>query len=162
MKLWLARHGSAGDHSTDPAKERERPLLADGRKVVEAMAAEMKRQGEVPRVIYCSEYTRAVQTADIFGKAFRCNVDIIDELGPHAAVKALLARIADEDEDIARAMIVGHTDNLSPLYRDITGDDDAEDFVKAEVRRVKLDRESLEAEEKWRLMPSDLGLRDVE
>jgi phosphohistidine phosphatase SixA len=154
------RHGDAGATSTDPLKERERGLTAEGRKIVEAIAREMRRQGEIPKQIFASEYTRTTETADVIGKILKIPVDLIDEIAPHAPIRALVERIA-QDENIRAPMLVAHSDNLEPLFENLTGEDE-DGFVKAEVRRLKIDRDSLEGNYKWRLLPSDLGLRDME
>jgi len=159
VKLWLARHGQAGPYSVDPVKERDRGLTPQGRAVVVAIAKEMRSAGELPNQIYASEYARARETADAIGTILKIPVDVIDELAPHAPVYSMVKRFAGDD-NISRAMLVGHSDNFNALYAQLTGDDDADDFVKAEVRRLKLDRDTLEAKLKWQLRPSDLGLRD--
>jgi phosphohistidine phosphatase SixA len=160
VKLWLTRHSDAGAYSTDPVKERDRGLTKVGVGMATAIAKEMRTIGELPKQIYASEYARARETADIIGSILKVPVDIIDELAPHAPVLSMVKRFAG-DENISAAMLVGHSDNFNLLYVELTGDDDLDDFAKAEVRRLKIDRDTLEAKLKWQLRPSDLGMRDL-
>jgi phosphohistidine phosphatase SixA len=157
VKVWLARHGEAGDYLKDPKAERERPLTPEGRKIVAAIARAMKDAGEEPRTILTSEYARAYETADIIGKAFGCPVDIVSSVAPHMPLAHALEVLAEEDEQ-RRVMIVAHSDNINPWVERVTGDED--DFAKGEVRRYRVDRADGSAKERWRCCPSDVGFKD--
>jgi phosphohistidine phosphatase SixA len=157
MKVWVMRHGPAGDTDEDPVKERERGLLPEGKKLVTAIAREMLDQGEEPRTIISSDYARTIETADTVGKMLGVTVDTSNNLEPHMPLSHLLGILADEDEQ-TRIMIVSHSDNIDPWIEKITGDEDP--YAKGEIRRFRLDRSDGSAKERWRLCPSDVGFKD--
>jgi phosphohistidine phosphatase SixA len=155
LKLWLARHSEAGGPDRDPVEERERELTEEGEAIAEDVARGMKKAGEIPEVIFASNYRRASQTGDIFGKILGCDVDLIDECNPHMPLCEFIQTIL-ADENSKRVMIVGHSDNMIPALEEL-GVDETDDFAKGEVRRYKIDRDSGKSKERWRLRPSDVG-----
>lgn len=172
MKLWIARHGSAGPHVADPAQERDRDLTDDGRDAVEAVASELAKQPVQPRIILASNYARVAQTADAFGGTLGVQVDLVDELNPHMPMDRFLSMLLDSDET-KRVMIVAHVDNTSPTMNALDGDmgdcardgDDVSDgpwppLVKGEVRYVGIDRGTGAWQCRWRCTPSDVGFDD--
>jgi phosphohistidine phosphatase SixA len=159
LKLWIGRHGFAGDYSTDPKKERERPLKPEGIEMVRAVAQAMADAGEEPYVIFASPHARAQQTADIYGKKFGIPVEVIDDLSPNRPLEDRILELMSHKEQ-KRVMIVGHVDNTSPAFDNFGGDQDWEPLVMAEVRRVKIDRKTGDWSIKWGVKPSDLGLKD--
>lgn len=160
MKLWIMRHGDAGEVSDDPEKERERPLTEEGEKTIEAIAKGMADADEVPNVIFASCFTRTQQTGDIVGKALEVPVDLLDELAPHLPLARWLMGLI-QSEDLKRVMIVGHHDNLEPCFEELSdGQTPFEELAKGEVRRFDVDRDTGEWQEEWRLKPSDVGFED--
>lgn len=156
MKLWMMRHGYAGQTNPDPKAERGRPLVPVGRQQVKAIALEMQRQKELPAVIYSSAFQRAVDTADIIGATLSTSVMILDGLGPNMTLTWLIRRLTRDDR-FKRVMLVGHHDNFEPAIEDLGGGKASDLFVTAEVRRFRLDRDTTTLEERWRLLPSDVG-----
>lgn len=156
MKLWVMRHGEAGPSMTEPAEERQRGLTDPGRECVRAIAREMLRQDEVPHIILSSEYSRALETADIVGEMLGVMVNPLDELGPFIPVSQTMRMLAESGAK--RLMIVGHHDNLDPWIEAATGKEDP--LAKGEVRRYKIDRDSGKAVLKWSLLPSEVGSVD--
>jgi len=161
MKLWIARHCYAGDSSDDPKVEMTRPLVHEGVKMAKAIASAMLAMGEVPKSIFCSNYTRAMQTAQIYGKVLGAGVSMVSALAPLQPLTSVLADFVQTTgrERMKRVMLVGHVDNTTPTMRDLD-DGEWEDLVMGEVRRVEMSRDDLSWELRWTLKPSDLGLVD--
>lgn len=152
------RHGYAGDPLADPKAERDRPLRAEGRAAALAIAKAMDACGEYPCSVFSSPYTRTTQTADIVAKYFGLPNDPLGDLAPVRPLVPSIEELVSYGK-LKRILLVGHVDNTTPAMRSL-GDDDWKDLVMAEVRRVKIDRDSLEWCLKWQLKPSDIGLKD--
>lgn len=161
MKLYIARHCWAGPSSKDPKRERDRPLLPQGKSIAAKMADALEELGEVPNVIFTSPFERAIQTADIYGKCFGVAVNIIGDLAPDRPLENFLADLLDHDH-LTRIMLVGHVDNTTPLFKSSPSKDKWKPLVRGEVRRLKIDRDSLEWKLKFGIKPSDIGLSDHE
>lgn len=159
MKLWIGRHAFAGRYSTDPKTERERPLQAEGIKIAKAIGDAMVAADEVPSVIFASPFTRATQTADIYGKAFGAGVSVMDDLSPDRPLEDRILELMAHGQ-VKRLMIVGHVDNLPDAMNNLGGDVNFDDLVMAEVRRVRIDRKDGGWKLRWGLKPSDLGMTD--
>jgi phosphohistidine phosphatase SixA len=155
MKLWLARHADAGAYSSDPARERERPLTSLGVKQASAVARRMRVDGERPRVILASPLARAMETADIFGRVLGVRVEPWDDLTPNRELIPAVLELATSGA--RRVMLVGHQDNLDPLTEDRSGEG-PKLFERAEVRRYALDRGSLAMRRRYTMTPAALGL----
>lgn len=165
MKIYFMRHGDAGAPSLDPADERNRPLTDAGVAEVKAIAEELRLRGEDPRVIFCSDLTRATQTADIVAGTLGTTKGayLLDDLGPFYPIGPIVQRLL-EDPDSKRVMIVGHHDNMEPFFlrwflKSLTMD-------TAEIVKVEIDRDPYGCYPSyddscricWRLCPKDLGL----
>lgn len=161
MKLWIGRHAYAGNPSKDPQTERERPLTTEGKATAKAIAMAMRTAGESPKVIFCSPFTRTVMTADIYGAILGIQVNIIGELSPMRPMEDGILGLINKDR-IKRIMLVCHVDNTGPAMRNFDDSDKWPDLVMAEVRRVDMDRKDGSWSLKWRLRPSDLGLKDYD
>lgn len=165
MRLHIGRHCYAGDPLTDPKAERERPLTPEGVKMAKAIAAAMLDAGEIPNVIFCSPFIRAQQTADIYGRVLGVtNVLNLGDLAPWRPLTPTLASLIGVRgaERMRRVMCVGHVDNTTPTMQDLATDEKWKPLVMGEVRRVEIDRDSLEWSLQWRICPSDLGLQDYD
>lgn len=159
MKLWVARHGYAGDFIPyDTKAERNRPLRPEGRKMVQAIAAAMADADECPKVIFASPFERTKQTADIIGSFLMVQVNIVDDLAPNRPLEERLLEFMGHKEQ-KRIMIVGHVDNTTPAFNNL-GSGKWEPLVMGEVRRLKIDRKTGDWKLKWGVKPSDLGLED--
>lgn len=161
MKLYVMRHGYAGDPSDDPKKERDRPLLAEGRTMALTMAEALGDLGEVPKVIFSSPFARAIQTADIVGKTLGVQVNVIGDLAPVRPLEGTISDLISSDS-LKRVMIVGHKDNTTPAMNTLGGDVKWDDLVMAEVRRVEINRDTCEWKWKFRIRPSKFGLKDYD
>lgn len=152
MRLYVARHGDAGAFSADPAVERARSLTQAGREGVERVALWIAGEREHPRLIVCSPFARAQQTADILGRVLGAPVSTEDELQPDRDLGWWVGSVL-ANEDLKRVMLVGHTDNLSPLLVHLRVDR-VDPLVKGEARRLKVDRGGdVGAVERWRAAP---------
>ena len=161
MKLYVGRHAYAGDPSPDPKTERERPLTAEGKATALAVARSMGDLGEVPKVIFCSPFARAIMTADIYGKELGIQVNVIGDLAPMRPIEDAILGLAAKGEQ-KRVMIVGHVDNTTPSMNNLGGDSKWKDLVMAEVRRVRFDRDSGAWTLRWTVKPSDVGRKDYD
>lgn len=159
MRLYVARHAFAGAFSTDPKKERERPLTPEGVAMAKAVAAAMLDADEIPSVIFASPFMRTTQTADIYGKTLGIQVNAIDDLAPNRPLEDRILELMTHKE-VKGFMILGHVDNTTPAFNNFGGDDDWDDLVMAEVRRVKIDRKTGAWKLRWSIKPSELGLKD--
>lgn len=160
MKLYVARHGYAGPAiENNPKAERERPLLAEGKATTLAMAKAMDAMGEAPKFIFSSPFERAVNSADIYGKYFGIQVEVIDDFSPMRPLQPGLENIVGF-ERMKRVLIVGHVDNTTPCFEKLDDRDKWKDLVMGELRRVEINRKTLEWRLKWSIKPSDLGLKD--
>lgn len=168
-KLWVARHCYAGDPSSDPKVERERPLTPEGRATARAIASAMIKAGEIPYAIFCSPYARTVQTADIIAKTINAaganlkdsalQVNSIGDLAPLRPLEdGILSLLANGE--VKRLLLVGHKDNTTPAMNNFGGDTKWKDLTMGEVRRVSINRKSGKWELRWTIRPSDLGLTD--
>jgi phosphohistidine phosphatase SixA len=159
MKLWIMRHCYAGDWSSDPKVERERPLTAEGKATALAIAQTMATCGEVPAVIFSSPFTRATMTADIIGKELKVQVNWIGDLAPMRNLDTTILDLMSFPK-ARKIMIVAHVDNTTPSMNMLDGDVKWKDLVMGEVRRIKIDRDSGDWALKWALKPSDIGRPD--
>src|SRR5262245_32137331 len=103
MEVWLVRHGDAVSDRVDP----ERPLSAEGRGEVAAVARALARGGRVrPTAIVHSGKTRARQTAEILAAALGPPgaLERADDLAPEADPTAWAARL----DGRSGVMLVGH------------------------------------------------------
>lgn len=159
MKLYIGRHCYAGDPSDDPKTERERPLLQEGKVTALAIANAMCDIGEVPNVIFCSPFQRAIMTADIYGRVFGIQVNVIGDMAPVRPLEDAIATLIGSDK-LKRVMLVGHVDNTTPAMQTFESNDKWKDLVMGEVRRVNISRKDCSWSLKWGIKPSDIGRKD--
>lgn len=114
MRLYVLRHGLAGDHATWPGDDAERPLTEEGRAKTLTAAQGLARLGISLGGIASSPFVRAVETARITATALHLSVDIWPELAPGTNLAALAPRLAPCAESPGW-MIVGHEPDLSAL-----------------------------------------------
>lgn len=102
MHLIIMRHGEAGWHSIDQQRE----LTEMGRRDVAAVAADIAESSFRPKLIWCSPYTRARQTAAIVAEVLNCPVQekrfITPDDNPGQCLDALL------ENHTSPLMIVSH------------------------------------------------------
>ena len=117
MNVFLVHHADAVGPHLDP----QRPLSAVGRAQADWVAAEAKRKGVKPAVIWHSGKLRARQTGEAFLLA--CNpfaaFKMVRGLSPDDPVAWILDAIEAEDQDV---MVVGHRPHLPALAARLSGD----------------------------------------
>ncbi len=190
MKMYMGRHSFAGPSNKDPKKERERGLTDAGVAIATAIANEMGANDEVPNVIFSSPFFRAQQTADLYGKILGVRVNIIDDVAPNRPMDDRIVELMahgdlrkfmivghhdnttpamnlfggrmgkekrDDDDKLRKAL--GYEDSSTP-GSDGTNKGDWVPLVMSEVRRLRMDRKTGQWKVRWRLRPSDIGLKD--
>ncbi|HST88095.1 MAG TPA: histidine phosphatase family protein [Ktedonobacterales bacterium] len=131
MRLYILRHGRAGDRETWQGDDQSRPLTDEGRERTVAAARGLAALGVRPDVILTSPYTRAAQTAELTAATLagaRSDVDH-DQAGevteePALASGATLDRVAPALAACAGmgdVMLVGHEPDLSGIIGMLIG-----------------------------------------
>ena len=110
MKLYLVRHGEAVGSDIDP----QRPLSDRGRRDVQRIADFLKPVNLCVGLIWHSEKTRSVQTAEILADSVASQKGCLprDGLAPNDDVSEVKLKLELLEEDI---MIVGHLPFLGKL-----------------------------------------------
>ncbi len=142
MRLYLVQHGEATSKETDP----NRPLTGKGKKDVSRMAKFLKRAGTKVIATWHSEKLRAIQTAQILGKAV--SVEIVKQggLAPNDPVDKWLEELNTRVKDV---MIVGHLPFLQKLVSLLLVEDESSRLITFRPGGVVcLERE----EGKWSLI----------
>src|SRR2546421_12336989 len=97
LKLYLIRHGHAGDPDRWEGHDDSRPLSERGRRDLRRTAAVLARR-ETIDILCTSPLVRAVQTAEIVAQALEIDeVEVLEELRPDVPVQAVLLRGAQFD-----------------------------------------------------------------
>ena len=109
--LVLFRHGIAEDPKPGEP-DQERGLTDKGIKKTQQAAAGLAALIDKPDVILTSPKLRAVQSAEIVGRAFKREPEVLDALGEGTA-KQILADLQRRSESVV--LIVGHEPTLSQL-----------------------------------------------
>jgi phosphohistidine phosphatase len=126
VRVYLVRHG----HAESAARHPERPLTAEGRQAVEAMAAVLSR-GHPLRVaeVRHSVKLRARETAEAIAGTLGLEAPVLEVpgLAPNDDVEAVALELAAEPRDL---MLVGHLPFMNDLAsRLVCGDASADAFV---------------------------------
>ena len=119
MRLYLVQHGDAVPEQVDP----ERPLSAEGRREVEAVARLLASTGTRAVRVAHSGKLRAQQTAELLATALAPAAvpEIMTGLNPNDPVEPMARRIADWTSDM---MLVGHLPFMGKLVaRLVAGDE---------------------------------------
>jgi phosphohistidine phosphatase len=143
MKIYLVRHGIAGDHVFgSPQADAQRKLTSEGKAETKRVAQGVKCLGVKPQLIVSSPLVRAKETAEIFQTVFSVKEEmkIIDALAPggtpssvYKSVKLLLkAAFAEE------IMLFGHEPDMGNLAGNLLsfGSDLDIPFKKSGVCRI--------------------------
>ncbi len=121
MELYFLRHGDAEvSLFNTPRADYERNLTELGAEDVLKGALAMKMFVNRFDVIYTSPLKRAVQTASIFGKVFKCSDRIkkLDALMPPGNLRSLLDTIAFQGNP-EKVLCVGHEPSLGIMATEI-------------------------------------------
>jgi phosphohistidine phosphatase len=114
VKLYILRHGRAGDRETWQGDDADRPLTDDGAARTTAAARGLTALGVQPDVILSSPYARASATAELVAPALGQPVTLESALVPGATL-AGVAKLLAAHGDAGAVMLVGHEPDLSTL-----------------------------------------------
>jgi phosphohistidine phosphatase len=156
QRIYLVRHGIAGDPDAWKGPDDSRPLNAKGRREFRGTARAFAKLGDRIELLCASPLVRAVQTAEILADALELDeVSVLEELRPDVPVQQLLQRIAQLDSK--RIALVGHDPQLSGTAAALGGVEPARiDFPKGAIVRIDAgDPAARKAEPRWWLAPGE-------
>lgn len=142
MKLYLVQHGEATPKEADP----NRALTKKGKEDVFRMAKFLKKVGIKVIATWHSEKLRAIQTAQILGKAVSVEIIKQEGLAPNDPIDSWLEELNTRIKDV---MMVGHLPFLQRLASLLlVGDESSRLIAFRPGGVVCLERK----EEKWSLV----------
>ena len=126
MRLYLMRHGDAGDKAAWDGDDFERPLTEKGRSRAAAMAEHLDRIGVAPRRVVTSPLARAAQTATIVAEVLGVIETLVqdDRLGPRFSIDGLARIIGENDGEDDGLLLVGHEPTMSRVLGEVIGGGD--------------------------------------
>jgi phosphohistidine phosphatase len=144
LKLYVLRHGQAGTHVDDSAKDAVRSLTAAGRKEIEEIAKSLKLLDVTFDLIASSPLKRAVETAKIVADKLKetKRLEQWDELRGISDPSALYTRLCAL-KDKRRILLVGHEPHLSGIVGEIISDKSSVHLVLKKGGMVKVNVEEL-------------------
>jgi len=114
-KLLLLRHAKAQPAESE-LPDVERPLAEKGRADAHAMGRYLATRGVAPRLVLCSPSLRTVETLERLRGALAESARVeIDESLYLASAGELLARLAEIEESVSSALLVGHNPAIQQL-----------------------------------------------
>ena len=120
MKVYLAQHAKAVDKNVNP----ERPISDEGRSETQAIADSLKKSGiSIERIIHSGKL-RAVQTAEIFAKAFQAKVLPTEGMAPNDSVERLTEKIIEPSYD--KTLFVGHLPQMQKVVSFMLNGDESQ------------------------------------
>jgi phosphohistidine phosphatase len=158
MKLYLLRHGLAGDRTEWKGDDSARPLTLGGFAKMKRTAATFAKLELDLDWILTSPLVRAYQTAEIVAKRFKMLDKLVkdERLGSDFEVK-FLAEILDEYSHADALMLVGHEPGMGAAVTHLTGARVV--FKKGALAFVELsDAKSMKGELVWLIPPKVLAL----
>ena len=156
VKIFLVRHGIAGDPDEWKGPDDSRPLNAKGRRKFRDTARAFAKLGERVDLLCTSPLVRAVQTAEILADALGLDeVSVLEDLRPEVPVQKLLDKVATLD--VKRVALVGHDPQLSGIAAALGKVEPARiDFPKGAIIRFDADDPAgRRAEARWWLEPGE-------
>lgn len=163
MRIYLMRHGYAGDYIGKRDVDDARKLQPDGVDAVNAIASWMgdSKRNYAPTAIVCSPIRRAVDTAKIMSDAFGIDFTIDQNLEISKPMEMLMKKLA-ADKSVSKILLIAHTDNIVPALARLNYLDKSEvdPPAMAELRILKVGRKDAQWKEKLRVLPSDLNCVD--
>jgi len=156
QKIYLVRHGIAGDPDAWKGPDDSRPLTGKGRRRFRETARAFAKLGDRVDLLCTSPLVRAVQTAEILADAIELDeVYVLEELRPDVPVQRLLERVAELDAK--RVALVGHDPQLSGVAAALGNVEPARiDFPKGAIIRFDgVDPKARKAEARWWLEPGE-------
>jgi phosphohistidine phosphatase len=156
QRIYLVRHGIAGDPDEWNGPDDSRPLNAKGRRRFRDTARAFAKIGDRVELLCASPLVRAVQTAEILAGALELDeVTVLEELRPDIPVQQLLDRVAALPAK--RIALVGHDPQLSGIAGALAGVEPARiDFPKGAIVRFDADDAAArKADPRWWLEPGE-------
>jgi phosphohistidine phosphatase len=147
MPIYFVQHGVAVSEEIDS----NRPLSADGRREVEAVAAHLRKAGVAVNKVYHSGRTRAKETAQILAERIG-DGNLYEEPGmnPNDSVVAFAAGLKEDN-----VMYVGHLPHLGKLLSYlVAGNENARVVQFVNSGAVCVERDSTGHYIQWYLSPS--------
>lgn len=161
QRIYLVRHGIAGDPDEWKGPDDSRPLNAKGRRMFRKTARAFAKLGERIDLLCTSPLVRAVQTAEILAEALELDeAAVLEELRPEVPVQRLLERVAGIAEK--RIALVGHDPQISGTVAALANLEPARiEFRKGAIVRLDVeDPVGRNAEPRWLLEPGEKKPRD--
>jgi phosphohistidine phosphatase len=159
VSLHLLRHADAGDPEKWQGDDAARPLSQKGVRQAERLGRHLAKVGFEPDAILSSPKARALQTAEIVGRALGVAATVDDRLAGSLNPAAVAALLRDAGGP-GKPVLVGHDPDFSELLAELTGAPDLT-MKKGAIARVDL-AEGVRAGGgvlRW-LLPPDLVPRD--
>jgi phosphohistidine phosphatase len=156
QRLYLVRHGVAGDPDEWKGPDDSRPLNANGRRRFRETARAFAKLGDRVELLCTSPLVRAVQTAEILADALELDeTAILEELRPDVPVQQLLDRVGQLA--VKRVALVGHDPQLSGVAAALGAVEPARiEFPKGAILRFDVeDPSARKAEPRWWLEPGE-------
>jgi phosphohistidine phosphatase len=136
VSLHLLRHADAGDPEKWRGDDAARPLSEKGVRQAERLGRYLATVGFEPDAILSSPNVRALQTAEIVGRALGVSATVDDRLARSLDPAGVAALLRDAGEP-RRPVIVGHDPDFSELLAELTGAPDLA-MKKGALARVDL------------------------
>jgi phosphohistidine phosphatase len=114
VQLYLLRHADAGDPETWRGDDDVRPLSPKGVRQAERLGRHLAAVGFAPDTILSSPLVRALQTAEIVGRALGVGVVVDERLANHVGLE-LVERVLHDAGRPRRPVLVGHDPSFSDL-----------------------------------------------
>lgn len=105
VPIYLIRHAKAGSRSTWEGDDRDRPLVADGRKQANGLAVLLAPLQ--PSVLLSSPYLRCIQTLEPLGESCGLTVNIEPRIEEDSPLERSLAALEDAPDN---AVLCSHGD----------------------------------------------------
>lgn len=136
VSLHLLRHADAGDPEKWQGDDAARPLSEKGVRQAERLGRHLARIGFEPDAILSSPNVRALQTAEIVGRALGVSATVDDRLAGSLDPAGVAALLRDAGGP-RKPVIVGHDPAFSELLAELTGAPDLA-MKKGALARVDL------------------------
>jgi phosphohistidine phosphatase len=136
VSLHLLRHADAGDPEKWQGDDSARPLSEKGVRQAERLGRHLKTVEFEPDAIISSPKVRALQTAEIVGRALGVSATVDERLAGSLDPGAVAALLRDAGGP-RKPVIVGHDPDFSELLAELTGAPDLP-MKKGAIARVDL------------------------
>jgi len=156
LRIYLVRHGIAGDPNEWKGPDDSRPLNAKGRRSFRRTARAFAKLGERIELLCTSPLVRAVQTAEILAEALELDEAVVlEELRPEVPVQQLLERVTGLSEK--RIALVGHDPQISGTAAALGNVEPARiEFPKGAIVRIDVEHPvDRRGEPRWWLEPGE-------